>query len=189
MYKQEDDERVFSMSLGNIVLIGFMGVGKGRTARAIAKATGRYALDCDDLIESYANKRIRKIFKDDGEQSFRMLEQKTAEWLQDHAREAVISTGGGFIGVPNIRKLGTLVYLHSDFEAIITSIKAHPNARKKIKKRPLLQDMTAAQALYEKRLPMYRTLADLEVTVTDRQIDSIAEEVVNRIGHLKAVTQ
>lgn len=44
------------MNINNIVLIGFMGVGKGRTARAITKLTGRFALDCDDLIESYANK-------------------------------------------------------------------------------------------------------------------------------------
>lgn len=175
------------MSAGNIVLIGFMGVGKGRTARAIAEATGRYALDCDDLIESYANKRIRRIFKEDGEQSFRMLEQKTAEWLQENAREAVISTGGGFIGVPNIRRIGTLVYLHSDFDSIIASIQAHPNARKKIKKRPLLQNMSSARALWEKRLPIYRDLADLEVKVTGRQIESIAEEVVAWIGHLTVV--
>lgn len=42
----------------NIVLIGFMGVGKGRSARCLAAKTGRYALDCDDLIESSANSKI-----------------------------------------------------------------------------------------------------------------------------------
>lgn len=170
------------MDVKNIVLIGFMGVGKGRTARAIARATGRYALDCDDLIESYANKKIRKIFQEEGEQAFRLLERKTAEWLQNHAYGAVISTGGGFIGVPNISQIGTLVYLHSEFDWIMQSIKAHPNAQKKMKKRPLLKDLDAAKFLYEKRLPMYRQLAQMEVNVTNRQIEGVAKDIITGLA-------
>ena len=46
----------------NIVLIGFMGVGKGRIARMLAAKTGRFAVDCDDLIESFSNSKVKKIF-------------------------------------------------------------------------------------------------------------------------------
>ncbi|MCW5204049.1 shikimate kinase, partial [Desulfobulbus sp. US4] len=45
----------------NIILIGFMGVGKGRTARALAEQTSRFAVDTDDLIESMVNLKIRDI--------------------------------------------------------------------------------------------------------------------------------
>ena len=39
----------------NIILIGFMGVGKGRVARTLAAGTGRYTVDTDDLIETMVN--------------------------------------------------------------------------------------------------------------------------------------
>lgn len=166
----------------NIVLIGFMGVGKGRTARCLAEKTGMYALDCDDLIESYANKRIRKIFAEDGEPSFRELEKKTARWLEKNVSSSIISTGGGFVNVPDIKKIGTIVYLHSDFDSIVNTIMSHPNAEKKIKKRPLLQDIATARKLYERRLPMYRQLADVEVFVADRPIERVGEEILERIA-------
>ena len=51
----------------NIVLIGFMGVGKGRTARALAARTGQFAVDCDDLIESFTNTKVKKIFSKFGD--------------------------------------------------------------------------------------------------------------------------
>ena len=46
----------------NIVLIGFMGVGKGTTARALGKALKTMNLDCDDLLESSQNMKIKAIF-------------------------------------------------------------------------------------------------------------------------------
>ena len=44
----------------NIVLIGFMGCGKGTIARKLSKASGIFAVDTDDLIESLANKTIKE---------------------------------------------------------------------------------------------------------------------------------
>ncbi len=46
----------------NIILIGFMGVGKGTVARAFSKKYGIYSIDTDDLIESIENLTIRRNF-------------------------------------------------------------------------------------------------------------------------------
>ena len=51
----------------NIILIGFMGVGKGTTARAYAQKYKCFNIDTDDLIESKANSSIKTIFKEHGE--------------------------------------------------------------------------------------------------------------------------
>lgn len=161
----------------NIILVGFMGVGKGRTARALAGVTDMYAVDCDDLIESYANLKIKKIFKLHGEKYFRKLEKKTAKWLEKNIRSTIISTGGGFINVPNLNAIGTVVYLHSDFTNIIAAIKAHPNGEKKIKKRPLLQDLDKARELFETRLPLYRQRSDFEIDVTGKTMDEVARDI------------
>ncbi len=170
---------------GNIVLIGFMGVGKGRTARMLAEKTGKFAVDCDDLIESFTNEKVKNIFAKFGEAHFRKLEKKVAKWLGKRVENTIISTGGGFYNVPGIRKTGTIVYLHSDFDQILAAILAHPNAKKKIKKRPLLKDLDKARALFEQRLPLYRDIADIEVKVTGRSIEDIAEKIIKRVAKMR----
>ncbi|RLA76963.1 MAG: shikimate kinase, partial [Epsilonproteobacteria bacterium] len=51
----------------NVILIGFMGVGKGSVAREVVKNSNYIAIDTDDLIESMENRRIKNIFADNGE--------------------------------------------------------------------------------------------------------------------------
>lgn len=166
----------------NIVLIGFMGVGKGRTARCLASQAGMFAVDCDDLIESFANRKIKSIFADQGESYFRKLEQKTAKWLENSVQSTVISTGGGFFKVKNLRKLGIIVYLHADFEEILAGMTSDVNAAKKLRKRPLLQDMDKARALYNERVPLYRKIADLEISVSGSSPEKTAAKIVSFIS-------
>ena len=155
-----------------------MAVGKGRTARRLSALSGRFAIDTDDLIESFSKKKIRKIFSEHGEQAFRKLEQETANWIERSVTGTIVSTGGGFFGVHNLQKLGTVIYLHADLESIIDSVKRHPNSQKKIKKRPLLQNFQKAAKLYEKRVPLYRSAAHHEVTVQGRDLSETAIEIL-----------
>ena len=161
----------------NIILIGFMGVGKGRTARELSHLTGRFAVDTDNMIESLTKNKIRNIFADQGEAAFRKMEQQTADWLKRHVTRTIVSTGGGFFMVKNIHKLGRVIYLHSSVEGIITAIQKHPNAAGKIKKRPLLKDLDAAKKLYYRRLPLYRKAADHEINVEGKNIKAVAKEI------------
>ena len=55
---------------------------------------------------------------------------------------------------------------------------AHPKAKKKIKKRPLLQNIDQARALYDERLPLYRKAADLEVNVEKVGAEDIADRII-----------
>ena len=165
----------------NIILIGFMGVGKGRVARTLAAMTGRYAVDTDDLIESMVNMKIRKIFQEHGEPWFRQMEQQTADWLEYHVTGTVVSTGGGFFKVKNINRLGRVVYLHSPVEAIFESITGHEKAKKKIKKRPLLKDMDRAVELFNERLPQYRRVADYEISVEGREPADVTAEITHLV--------
>ena len=117
----------------NIVLIGFMGVGKGSIARAMVKHTALMALDTDDIIESIENRSIKEIFATDGEEYFRNLERKVARWLKKKVEGTIISTGGGFFKVPALKKVGTIVLLNAPFDTIYERILAHPDAAKKLK--------------------------------------------------------
>ncbi len=161
----------------NIVLIGFMGVGKGTVGRAFASEFNVFAVDTDDLIESTENRKIKDIFEDDGEPYFRDLEQKCAKWLEKSVDNAIISTGGGFFKTKSLKKIGTIIFLDSSFEAILKRIKEHPNAEKKLAKRPLFQDTKEAKKLYAKRIKEYKTVADIIIDVENKTPKEIVFEI------------
>ena len=114
----------------NIVLIGFMAVGKGAVARELCALTGRIGLDCDDLIQSMYNQKIKEIFAKNGEEKFRQIEQKLANFLAKNVKGAIISTGGGFYKVKKLKKIGKIIYLRSSFDEIINRINSAPNSKK-----------------------------------------------------------
>jgi shikimate kinase len=158
-----------------------MGVGKGSIAREILKHSEYISLDTDDMIESMQNRKIKIIFEDEGEEYFRNIEKNVALWLEKSVKNTLISTGGGFYKVKNLKKIGTVVYLDSPFDAIIKRIKAHPHADKKLKKRPLLTDLEHANALYESRRPEYLALADIVVDVTNKSYEESAKEILKKV--------
>jgi len=165
----------------NIVLIGFMGVGKGSVARELIKHSDFIAIDTDDLIESMENRKVKAIFEAEGEKYFRKLEKRIAKWLESSVQNTLISTGGGFYKQENLKKIGTIVLLDSPFDAIIKRIKEHPNAVKKLKKRPLLADLKAAKKLYDQRRPEYLKLADIIIDVTDKSAKECSKELLKKV--------
>jgi shikimate kinase len=218
------------MKKNNIILIGFMGVGKGTVARAMVKEVEmvglkshfqmdekeevcgngtlvpyknkagtevpvpndekkevginshfQYVIDTDDLIESMENRAIKKIFAVDGEAYFRNLEKKTALWLESSVENTIISTGGGFYRQENLKNIGTVIYLKSSFDGILKRIKKAPNAKNKLKKRPLLQNKKEAMKLYDTRVKEYERVADIIVDVENRDLKLIVKEILGQI--------
>lgn len=167
----------------NIVLIGFMGVGKGTVARALYKLTGKFAIDCDDMIESLANMKISEIFKTKGEDEFRKMESDLAKFLLKNVNNAIISTGGGFYKTKNLEKLGEIVYLKGDFDYIINRIKTSTNATKKIAKRPLLKNLEKAKELHSQRDLLYAKKADITINVENKTPKQIAKEIVKNLKY------
>lgn len=165
----------------NIILIGFMGVGKGTIARALVKASNYFAIDTDDLIESIENKKVKKIFEQEGEAYFRNLEKKCALWLENNVDNTIISTGGGFFKQENIQKIGKIVYLESSFEGILKRINSSPNAEAKLRKRPLLNNLEEAKKLYNQRVEDYKKVSDVIVNVENKKIEEILDDLLGKI--------
>ena len=166
----------------NIILIGFMGVGKGTTARAYSKRYGVYNIDTDDLIESKTNREVKKIFAKKGEAHFRKLEQKTANWIEHSVRSTLISCGGGFYKVDNINKLGKVVLLDASFEWIHHRLSSAKNAENKLAKRPLFATPKKAKELYNQRVDIYKSIADIIVSVEGKSMDEICLEIYKAYG-------
>lgn len=170
------------MIANNILLIGFMGVGKGTVARELAKSSNYFAIDTDDLIESIENKKIKKIFEDDGEAYFRALEKRCSLWCEENVKNTIISTGGGFYRQENLKQIGKVIYLESSFDKIIETLKLAPDSKKKFKKRPLLKDLKEAKKIYKMRVDEYKKVADITVNVEDWNINRVVSEIFEKIS-------
>ena len=158
-----------------------MGVGKGSVAREVIKLSDYISVDTDDLIESMENRSVKKIFAQSGEEYFRGLEKRVSIWLEQSVHNTLISTGGGFYKQKNIKDIGIVVFLNSPFNKIIKRIKSHPNAVRKLKKRPLLNDLKRAKELYDDRLPEYKALSDIVIDVTDKSALECAKELLLKV--------
>ncbi len=169
------------MSKNNIILIGFMGVGKGTTARAYSKEYGTFIIDTDDLIESKENMRIKYIFKKYGESRFRLLEQECADWIQNSVDNSFISCGGGFYKVNNLKKLGKVVLLHASFDWIYNRLLTAKNSKAKLKKRPLFLEPKKARELYNDREKAYLNISDIVINVENRDLIEIIKEINKKV--------
>jgi shikimate kinase len=168
----------------NIILIGFMGVGKGTIARNLVKKGGYVSIDTDDIIESMENRKIKEIFKTEGEAYFRSLEAKVAKWLRKSVKSTIISTGGGFYKQEKLGKIGKVIYLQNSYEGIMRRILSSENADKKLAKRPLLSDAQKAKELFAEREPAYKAVADYIVDVEDKDVSKITDEILTILEEL-----
>jgi shikimate kinase len=169
------------MKNNNIILIGFMGVGKGTVARALVNNSDYFAIDTDDIIESLENKKIKKIFKHYGENHFRECEKKCAIWCEKNIKNTIISTGGGFYKQKNLNKIGTVIYLKSSFDGILQRLNNASNSKAKLKKRPLLKDLNIAKDLYNERIIDYELCSNIIIDVENKPLNKIVFEILKEI--------
>lgn len=160
----------------NIVLIGFMGVGKSVIALTLAEDFDYTLIETDALIEQRMNMPVSSIFARYGEEYFRRLETKELARLADIER-AVVSTGGGAVlreeNVAHLRKIGVVVLLTATPETIYERIYNDLN-------RPLLSgDMSieGITALMDKRAAAYAAAADITIATDGKTVTKIAREI------------
>ncbi|MPB33196.1 shikimate kinase [Campylobacter coli] len=159
------------MKVKNIVFIGFMGSGKSTLARALAKDLDLVFLDSDFLIEQKFNQKVSEIFAQKGENFFREQEQKMSDFFSS-CEKACIATGGGFVNVSNLEKVGFCVYLKASFEYLKKRLD-----KDEISKRPLFYDEVQAKRLYNERLNKYEQKANLILDVENKSIDELVIEI------------
>ena len=87
----------------NIVFLGMMGSGKSLIGNLVSKKLNIPFIDIDYLIEEHAGMSISEIFKNNGEDYFRNLEEKITLKTLKNNKSVIALGGGGFIN-DKIRK-------------------------------------------------------------------------------------
>ncbi len=166
----------------NLVLIGFMGVGKSSVGRLAADQLRFEFVDTDALVEARAGKSVSRIFAEDGEPAFRVSEREVVRQLEQR-RGVVVAAGGGLAAdLANLASLRT----HAFVVCLWASAETLWNRVRHQQHRPLLQTpepQARIRQLLAEREPFYRQ-ADLLVNTERRSARDIAQLVVH---HFRAV--
>ncbi len=169
--------------MDNIVLCGFMGCGKSTVGRNIARKTGKKFLDMDSYIEKKAGMTVSEIFEKYGESGFRDMEHEACNELSKMKDLIIASGGGAFTFERNVEVFkgkDTIVLLDVPLGVIKYRLRND-------KTRPLLQRSDkdkAMQELYEKRLPLYKSAADVVVSGKNTPIKT-AFSVIDAVNEYK----
>ena len=163
-----ETERVLgnlSRDTENIVLIGMPGCGKSVVGSALARLTGREAVDIDREIVSKAGKSIPEIFAEGGEAAFRDWERRvTAE--AGKRIGVILITGGGVVkderNYAPLKQNARIYHLVRD-----TALLPREG-------RPLSEGADLA-AMEEERRPLYRRFRDVAIDNSGAVRDTAGE--------------
>jgi shikimate kinase len=162
-------------------ITGFMGSGKSTVGPLLAAGLGYEFVDLDLLIEAGEGKAVPVIFREKGEQAFRLLERRELGLLSSRER-IVVATGGGALTDQGsweiMRGSGLIVYLEVPVEILVARLRG-------IRGRPMIsaEDGTPLgdeqlreriSSLFRSREPLYRR-ADIVVDAgVQSPVDTVA---------------
>jgi len=180
--------KVSAKQPGTIVLIGFSGSGKSSIGKLLAEKLHARFYDSDALVARKAGKPIPRIFGEDGEGHFRILEQQVVKDVIARRGRKVIALGGGAFQSREsremIRRAGVVVYLSCSQTELYQRLRD-------MKDRPLLQGASGKdlkliiKSLLAKRMKHYNQ-ADMRLSTSGKTAKAAAIELQRKLAKLYA---
>lgn len=166
----------------NIFLVGPMGAGKSTIGRQLARQLHLDFFDSDQEIERRTGADIAWVFELEGEEGFRMREEKVIEELTENTG-IVLATGGGSIMSKESRNRlsarGVVVYLQ-------TTIEKQLDRTQRDKRRPLIANADDPRAVLEQlaeiRNPLYEEIADIIIRTDDQTTKVVIDQIIAQVG-------
>ena len=161
----------------NIVLTGFMGVGKTAVGREAAAQLDRPFVDVDDLIVEEAGMSIPEIFEQQGEAHFRGLERTILRRLAAEQGQVIATGGGALVNAANrelMTRTSLVVCLSATLNAIEERIGEDAN-------RPMLATPDRQQRIVDLLSQQAAAYAEIpyRIDTTGRSVQDVAEEVIS----------
>ena len=154
----------------HIFFVGFLGAGKSTLARNLGRMFHRGYIDTDRLVERLVCKSVTDIFSQDGEQAFRLGEERALRHLAER-KSLLVSCGGGIVeraeNCTLMHEMGTVVFLDGSLDDSMRQIQ-HPE------RRPDLGTLEEATALYWHRRPLYQREADITIDIRNKSFTEVA---------------
>ncbi|MGL5435935.1 MAG: shikimate kinase [Lachnospiraceae bacterium] len=157
----------------NITLIGMPASGKSTVGVLLAKRLGYSFVDVDLVIQEKEGRLLKEIIEAEGTKGFLQIEDRINAELD--VRHSVIAPGGSVIygetAMQHLKEISTVVYLKLSYEEIeerLGDLKDRGVALK--------DDMTLKE-LYDERVPLYETYADITIDENGRTAGQTVDEL------------
>ena len=163
------------------ILIGPPGSGKSSVGKALSRELSTSFEDTDELIEEREGRSIPEIFSEQGESVFRAIEREVVlKALSSNI--GVISLGGGAVLDLDVQKAikessAEVISLHIGLSNVLSRIINKGD-------RPLVAEDPERQwkELLQRREPIYKSLATIEVSTDNKKAYEVARELMVRMG-------
>lgn len=163
----------------NIALIGMAGCGKSIVGRKLAGRLNLIFFDLDGILEVHSGKKIERLLKELGEESFLQFESDNlVAFLKTDPREFVISGGGSIILVEKamrqLQELAATVFLDTPFKLIEERVRdgrVREGAIIGLRQKSLRE-------VYDERLPLYAKYADWRLPTGNLAEEEVVERIV-----------
>lgn len=169
--------------MNHIIIEGFMGSGKSKVGKTLAKNMKLPYIDVDKLIIAKMNMSVNDIFERFGEPYFRAIESFILKQLLDEKKRSIICIGGGMATMEQnlvyLKKLGKVVYLKKPAAELVARLE-EKRADDPFFKGAKIAD-TVKKMLAE-REPYYKKAADMVLDAKGMTSEQMAEAIQKQLG-------
>ena len=167
--------------MNHIVVIGFMGSGKTRVGKRLAKDLHLPFVDLDKAVTTKVKMSVSEIYKRFGEPFYRAMETFAVKELMEEPHQTVISLGAGFPAQEQnqeyMKNLGTVIYLKASPEVILERLEATGDER--LKNGEISEEKI--RKMLQCRAPVYEKQADIVAVTGDKPFDGLIAEIEEKL--------
>lgn len=165
----------------NIMLIGFMGVGKTTVSKVLSKELSMPEVDMDTYIVRREKMEISDMFETYGEEYFRKVETDCLIEIQKE-KGRIVSCGGGVVvkdeNIEHMKDGGVILLLTATPQTVYERVKDSTN-------RPILNghmNVEYIEELMNKRKARYLEVADIIISTDNKNVKEIVGEIKTKLS-------
>ena len=174
----------FNKELMNIILLGYMGVGKSLIGQHLSNILNKKFIDLDEYIETKKSKSIHDIFRDYGDIYFRKIESQLLNDCLLNNSNIILSVGGG---TPCYNNNMSLINSNNNISIFLKNRNVELAKRLfQIKEcRPLISNIESEEKMIEfvsKHLferEVFYNLATIKIDCHGNDINTICNEIIS----------
>jgi len=165
-----------------------MGAGKTTVGNALSKEVGLPFYDLDWYIESRRHKKVARIFEEQGEQGFRLIERAMLHEVAEF-EDVIISCGGGtpcfFDNMDYMNAQADVVWLKASPDVLYSHLRMGRTERPLLKDKSPDELIAFIQSQLAQREPFYsRARYTLDINLMDDH-----SKIATTVGLLKQMLQ